>query len=239
MVVRAGAAVAAAACLAFCASACGSGSGADRASGDPSGPGTRSGESGVRSGAGAADCDPNSQLSQAEWIAKCGTGGAAGGAKGMRFGKSARTIGADGAGELRVTPTTVVDATAATGEAPDNDQFTIVAVKDQAAGDTPAAEADPEAGNNGGWKWITKSGRSIEDGEGNSAFNVVPDGFEDGGVLRPGARDWRVAVFDLTDEQREDGTLMYVDGAGTAHRWAVPERDTGPQLARLRKETIP
>lgn len=182
-----------------------------------------------------ADCGPNSQLSQADWIDQCegkGDTKKEKAPKPMRLGTKQATVGGSGTGKLEVTPTTIVYTATATGETPDHDLFATVAVKDHNTGAVTASEAAMM--ESGGWKWVTKQGESIDAGEGNAAFNVVPTGFEGGGDIAPGTFDWSVAVFDLTKAQVKGGTLMYVDGNSDSYRWTAPDTDTGPQVDKLK-----
>ncbi|MGW8374815.1 hypothetical protein [Streptomyces sp. ODS28] len=188
-------------------------------------------------------CAEAARESRDEWIPECApdpdeavqgasaSPSATAGTRQLRLGRTVTTVGTSGRGALALSPSTVLDTSMATGEAPDKDLFTIVAVRAEAVGAASADEATPQ--EHGGWRWITRSGRTIDAGDGNSAFNVVPRGFENAGRVRPGAHDWRVAVFDLTGEEREGGTLAYVDGAGATFRWRVPGEDAGPYVGAL------
>ncbi|MEV6796703.1 hypothetical protein AB0M87_33250, partial [Streptomyces sp. NPDC051320] len=52
---------------------------------------------------------------------------------------------------------------------------------------------------------------------------------------QPGSFVWDAQIFDLTTAQAKGGTLVYVDGEGTAHRWKAPASDAGPQVAAVKK----
>jgi hypothetical protein len=182
------------------------------------------------------DCfDPN--LSQADWMKACSQGAGTGGdgkaapTADLALGKPAETIGAEGAGVMEITPTTVVYATKGTGQDPDNDLFAVVTVKDRPTTAAPARETAPI--DQGGWQWIAPDGQAIDQGNG-TAFNVVPEPFSAGGPIQPGSFKWDSQIFDLTDAQR-GGTLVYTDGEGTAYRWKIPTKDAGPQIADVKK----
>ncbi|MDG9701675.1 hypothetical protein [Streptomyces sp. DH37] len=182
----------------------------------------------------AVDCD-DPELSQAEWVKHCEAAqqDEAPAEETLELGKPAETIGSGGAGALEVTPTTVVYAKQATGETPENDVFVVVSVKVRPTNAVAAAQAAPIDG--GGWKWVGADGQAVDTGSG-TAFNVTPDGFTAGGEIQPGTFEWASAAFDLTTTQAaRGGTLMYVDGAGTAYRWAIPAQDTGPQVDELKQ----
>ncbi|MFP8944714.1 hypothetical protein ACLIYM_25225 [Streptomyces fenghuangensis] len=152
--------------------------------------------------------------------------------KTLELGEPAETIGSGGTGALEVTPDTIVYATEGTGETPDNEVFAVVAIKLQPTNAVAAAQAAPIDG--GGWSWIAADGQAVSTGSG-TAYNVTPDGYTAGGEIQPGTHEWATAAFDLTAEQAKSGTLMYVDGAGTAHRWEMPDQDTGPQADKLKQ----
>ncbi|RCG21763.1 hypothetical protein DQ392_08630 [Streptomyces reniochalinae] len=185
-------------------------------------------------------CGKDSDLSQADWAELCGPDAVGNGgkprkpqeAKENKLGQKQATIGGDGTGELEITPTSVVYVDKATGETPDNDLFAVVTVKDKASNAVDASEEAPAGG--GGWKWAAPNGQAIGDGDGNAAFNVVPEGFNGGGDIAAGTWAWDSAVFDISEAQR-GGTLLYTDGAGTTYRWTMPKTDTGPEVVKLKK----
>lgn len=152
--------------------------------------------------------------------------------KTLELGESAETIGSGGQGALEVTPDTIVYATEGTGETPDNEVFAVVAIKLQPTNAVAAAQAAPIDG--GGWSWVAPDGQAVGTGSG-TAYNVTPDGYTAGGEIQPGTHEWTTAAFDLTAEQTKSGTLLYVDGAGTAYRWEMPDQDTGPQADKLKQ----
>jgi hypothetical protein len=187
------------------------------------------------------NCDQKN-LSQADWLANCqGTAPAtdkvAQTPHNLKLGTPAETAGAphpvDGPGgeALQITPTTVVYVTAGTGETSANGVFAVVAHKAKSTKAVAASESAPIDG--GGWTWLAPDGQAVDTGSGN-AVNVTPDGFLGGGAIQPGSYDWESKVFDLTAAQR-GGTLVYVDGDGTAFRWAMPAQDAGPEVVKLKK----
>ncbi|HTE57076.1 MAG TPA: hypothetical protein VK698_39755 [Kofleriaceae bacterium] len=165
------------------------------------------------------------------------TAGASDTSQDHKLGTSAETIGAPnpiegpGGGVLEITPTSIVYVTAGTGEKPANGIFAVVAYKAKSTKPVAAAETAPIDG--GGWKWLAPDGQAIDTLSGN-VTNVTPDGFLGGGAIQPGTYEWGSAAFDLTTAQR-GGTLIYVDGAGTAYRWTMPPSDAGPEVAKLKK----
>jgi hypothetical protein len=142
-------------------------------------------------------------------------------------------VGGGGTGRLQLTPTSVAYLpSGSTFDKPQNEAFAFVAVKVQPMTAVAAAQAAPITG--GGWSWIAPDGQAIEQGNG-EAYNVVAESFNAGGPIQPGSFQWDGQVFDLKTVQA-GGTLMYVDGAGTAYRWAMPKTDSGPQVEQVKKE---
>jgi hypothetical protein len=186
------------------------------------------------------DCSDES-LSQAEWMKYCsdegsGTGGdGTAGAGKLAWGKPASTTGDQdfdtGGGTLEVTPTTITYRAEAMGNEAVNGMFAIVTVKDEAVGDTAAAESAPAGG--GGWQWIAPDGQALDEGE-NDASSITPQGFTGGGKVQAGSWAWRTIAFDISKEQ-QGGTLVYVDGTGQSFQWKVPAAEQGPELAELKK----
>lgn len=156
----------------------------------------------------------------------------------LALGKSARTEGTQnpvegpGGGTMQITPTTVVYSAKGTGEKPKEKEFAVVTLREKPLTDKPVAESAPIEG--GGWKWIAPNGQSIDEGNGN-AFNVTPETYTGGGMIQPGSWAWDTAAFDLTEGQR-GGTLVYTDGGGNTYRWTMPDKDTGPDVGKLKKE---
>lgn len=190
----------------------------------------------------AVDCMDES-ISQSDWMENCSDEGAGTGGDGktgteaLAFGKSATTVGAQdpadgsaGGETLEVSPTTVVYQKKAMASVSVNGVFAIITVKDRAPAGT-AAESAPIEG--GGWQWITPDGQALDEGE-NEASNITPDGFTGGGMIPAGAWKWRTIAFDLSKAQ-QGGTLAYTDGAGATFRWKVPAKDSGPEIAALKK----
>ncbi|WP_428956244.1 hypothetical protein [Streptomyces sp. cg35] len=196
------------------------------------------------------DCTDES-LSQAEWMKSCsdeggdasagpeegaGTGGdgTAGTGK-LAWGKPASTTGDQdfdtGGGTLEVTPTTITYQEKAMGSEAVNGLFAIITVKDEAVGDAAAAESAPAGG--GGWQWIAPDGQALDEGE-NDASSITPQGFTGGGKVQAGSWAWRTIAFDISKTQR-GGKLVYVDGTGQAFQWKAPAKETGPELAKLKK----
>lgn len=232
---RARATAATAALLLAALTACGGNDGASKADSTPKA------SAGKASASKKVDCTDQS-LSQADWVKYCsegsGTGGdGTAGTKALAFGKAASTVGAQspadgtvGGEPLEVSPTTVVYQAEAMGSAAGNGVFAIITVKDRAPAGA-AAESAPIEG--GGWQWIAPDGQALDEGEG-EASSITPRGFTGGGTIPAGAYKWRTIAFDLAEEQR-GGTVVYTDGAGGTFRWTVPAKDSGPELAELKK----
>jgi hypothetical protein len=153
--------------------------------------------------------------------------------KGLQLGESAQTTGDGGTGVLEITPDTVVFVKEATGETSENGVFAVVVMKERAVTSVAADETAPIAG--GGWKWMAPDGEMIGWDSGN-ATAVTLGKYSNADPVQPGGWQWRSQVFDLTPEQAKGGTLIYVDGEEKAHRWQIPDRDSGPNVADLKKQ---
>ncbi|MGW0920057.1 hypothetical protein ACWD3J_13705 [Streptomyces sp. NPDC002755] len=129
-----------------------------------------------------------------------------------------------------MTPTTIAYQAEAMGNTAANGLYAIITVKDRAPG-ASAAESAPIEG--GGWQWIAPDGQALSEGE-NDASSITPQGFTGGGTILAGSWAWQTIAFDISEAQR-GGTLVYTDGTATAYRWTVPAKDTGPELAKLKK----
>lgn len=194
----------------------------------------------------SVDCSDES-LGQAEWVENCagdseeaGTGGdgtddAAPPADETVhvLGDPVLTVGDEGAGVLEMTPTTVVFAEKSDGNSPAKDVFVVVTVKKRPPTAAPADESSPMGP--GGWQWKAPDGQALDEGDGES-YNVVLGDFSASGTIQPGSFVWDAEAFDLTAAQAKGGTLVYVDGEGTAHQWKMPEQDAGPQVAEVKKD---
>ncbi|MFE3786872.1 hypothetical protein [Streptomyces goshikiensis] len=151
------------------------------------------------------------------------------------LGQPAETVGAGGVGRIEMTPTSIAYISTDGGTEPANDVFAFVTYKARAATAVAADQAAPIDG--GGWSWAALDGQAIAQGNG-EAYNVVADSFNAGRTVQLGTYLKDAAVFDLATAQA-GGTLIYIDGAGTAHRWAMPKTDAGPDVAQIRKELAP
>lgn len=191
----------------------------------------------------AFDCMAE-DVSQADWMEHCSDEGAGTGGDGttgtetLAWGKTAKTVGAQspadggaGGGTLEVTPSTVVYQKEAMSNKAANGTYAIIAVKDRAP-EGAAAESAPAEG--GGWQWVAPDGQALDDGD-NDAGGITPDGFTGGGSIPGGAHKWDTVAFDLSEAQANGGTLVYTDGAGARYRWKVPAKDSGPEVAKLKK----
>ncbi|MFH8610971.1 hypothetical protein ACH4D5_26195 [Streptomyces sp. NPDC018029] len=188
------------------------------------------------------DCT-DEYLSQKEWTDHCagkegaGTGGdgTEGQAKTRKLGEPAQTIGDGGTGVLQITPDTVAYVKEDSGEPAENGVFAVVTMKDKAMTGAPADEVAPISG--GGWSWIAPDGESIDSDNGNSS-SITIDKYNNADPVQPGTYQWRMQAFDLTPAQAAGGTLIYVDGEETAHRWKMPATDSGPHVAELKKQLV-
>ncbi|MFD8989793.1 hypothetical protein ACFRSX_26070 [Streptomyces goshikiensis] len=153
----------------------------------------------------------------------------------LQLGQSTETVGAGGTGTLEITPTSIAYISTDGSTKPVNDVFAFVTYKARATTAVAADQAAPVDG--GGWSWAAPDGQAIAQGNG-EAYNVVADSFNAGRTVQPGTYLKDAAVFDLATAQA-GGTLIYIDGAGTAYRWAMPKTDAGPDVAQIRKELAP
>ena len=144
------------------------------------------------------------------------------------------TVGSSGTGKLEVTPTAVVYTAKAQQETSEKGTFAVVTVQDKATGDVAASEERLAGG--GGWQWVAKDGTAVEFANTQAALGVGTESFTGGGVIQSGTKVWDSQTFDLTKAQAKGGTLMYVDGGGSAYKWKIPSDDSGPQAAQVRKE---
>lgn len=232
---RTHAAAAAALLLACSLTACGDGA-------EPAAPKVKAKESSSKQ----VDCSDGS-LGQAEWMENCADAseGVEAGSDGSDaaappvdetvhvLGDPALTVGDEGTGVLEMTPTTVVFAKESDGDSPAKDIFAVVTVKKRPTTAAPADESSPMGP--GGWQWKSPDGQALAEGDGES-YNVVLGDFNASGTIQPGSFVWDAEAFDLTAAQAKGGTLVYVDGEGTAHQWKMPERDSGPQVAEVKKD---
>ncbi|MEV5596023.1 hypothetical protein [Streptomyces sp. NPDC052496] len=144
---------------------------------------------------------------------------------------SNRPIAGSGGGVLDLTPTSIVYVPGSRNQVPENGTYAVVAYTARSSTAVAAAETAPAEG--GGWQWVAPDGQSVSTMDGD-ATSVVPDGFNGSGAVALGSYQWRSVTFDLTKAQH-GGTLVYTDGEGQQHRWAMPAKDSGPQAAKLRK----
>ncbi|MFJ7063369.1 hypothetical protein ACIQVA_37915 [Streptomyces microflavus] len=194
----------------------------------------------------SVDCSDTS-LGQAEWVENCAgdSEGAGTGRDGGEpaappadetvhvLGDPALTVGDEGVGVLEMTPSSVVFAKESDGNDPAKDVFVVVTVKKRPTTAAPAEESSPMGP--GGWQWKAPDGQALGEGDGES-YNVVLGDFSASGTIQPGSFVWDAEAFDLTAAQAKGGTLVYVDGDGTAHQWKMPEQDSGPQVAEVKKD---
>ncbi|MFI6966566.1 hypothetical protein [Streptomyces sp. NPDC050255] len=148
----------------------------------------------------------------------------------LRLGQSADTTGVGGEGEARITPDTVVYADRTGFGAPEHGLFAVVTYQSR---NRTTSRVTTTAGQ-GGWRWEAAGGRTVTEGNSGAATDVAPIGFSEGGAALPpevGHQD--VAVFDIAAAER-GGTLVYVDGDGTAFRWKIPASDSGAAVPALK-----
>ncbi|TXS36464.1 hypothetical protein [Streptomyces sp. OR43] len=148
----------------------------------------------------------------------------------LRLGQSADTAGAGGRGAARITPDTVVYADRTGFGAPEHGLFAVVTYQSE---NRTTSRVTTTAGQ-GGWRWKAADGRTVADGNSKVATDVAPVGFSEGGpALPPEVGHQDVAVFDIAAAER-GGTLVYVDGDGTAFRWKIPASDSGVAVPALK-----
>lgn len=185
------------------------------------------------------DCS-DAALPEADRIEYCDAAGAQAGASPseitpVKLGTPVTTAGTrfqNGGGSLEVTPTSVLYLAEIQGVKAENAVFAVVTVKDRPTG-RAAGESAPVEG--GGWEWVAPDGEAIEAGNGAAGELAPIDGFDGEGVIQGGTFAWSSQVFDLAEAQRA-GTLDYVDGKGATHRWQMPAKDLGPQVAELKEK---
>ncbi|MCQ1575354.1 hypothetical protein [Streptomyces parvus] len=207
--------------------------------------GAPSGEKPPTKASSSVDC-ADASFDQAEWMENCagdsegagtggdGTDGAPPVDETVRvLGEPALTVGDEGVGVLEMTPTSVVFAKESDGNAPAKDVFVVVTVKKRPTTAAPADESSPMGP--GGWQWKAPDGQALDEGDGES-YNVVLSDFSASGAIQPGSFVWGAEAFDLTAAQAKGGMLVYVDGEGTAHQWKMPEEDSGPHAAEVKKD---
>ncbi|UQT61292.1 IS5 family transposase [Streptomyces durmitorensis] len=114
-----------------------------------------------------------------------------------------------------------------------NGVFAVVTMKDKAMTGVPADEVAPISG--GGWSWIAPDGEAVGFDSGNST-SITVDKYNNADAVQPGTYQWRLQAFDLTPARAKGGTLIYVDGEESAHRWKIPATDSGPRAGELKKQ---
>ncbi|MGW2228271.1 hypothetical protein [Streptomyces formicae] len=182
---------------------------------------------------GSDDGDPDEKSATKPPSSSQPNGGGDGGGKALHLGEPAQTIGENGVGVLQITPDTIVYVKKNGSEPAENGIFAVVTLKDKAMTGTAADEVAPIGG--GGWKWMAPDGETIDTGGGES-YNIVVDKYNNEDPVQPGTYQRRLRAFDLTPAQAKGGTLIYVDGEETAHRWKMPATDSGPDAAELKKQ---
>lgn len=148
----------------------------------------------------------------------------------LRLGQGADTAGVGGRGAARITPDTIVYADRTGFGAPEHGLFAVVTYQSR---NRTTSRVTTTAGQ-GGLRWTTEDGRTVTDRNSKAATGVAPIGFSEGGAALPpevGHQD--VAVFDIAAAER-GGTLVYVDGDGTAFRWKIPASDSGAAVPALK-----
>ncbi|MFF5370118.1 hypothetical protein [Streptomyces sp. NPDC013187] len=150
----------------------------------------------------------------------------------LQFGQTADTADADGKGIVQITPETVVYVDKAGAHAPERDLFAVVAFK---AGNR-AKHAVTTTAAQGGFRWKTLDGKTIEAGNSEGAGSIDPTGFNDGGgkpTVQANTYQVNTVAFDITTVQK-GGTLVYVDGDGVTFRWKASFTSSGPTADALK-----
>ncbi|MGP9022498.1 hypothetical protein ACT1U9_29355 [Streptomyces sp. BR1] len=152
------------------------------------------------------------------------------------FGEPSRTVGANTVGILEITPMSVVYVKKGGGQTAKYGTFAIVTMDERSLSANPASETLVAKG--GGWHWLAPDGRRIAEDSGNAA-KVTLAKYRHSNAIEPGAHQLRAKVFDLTPAQAKGGRINYTDGTASSDRWTVPAKDSGPQVADVKKELIP
>ncbi|MEU6845600.1 hypothetical protein ABZ930_27370 [Streptomyces sp. NPDC046716] len=85
----------------------------------------------------------------------------------------------------------------------------------------------------GGLRWKAPNGHTVKARNSQAASKLAPIGFSEGGsVFTSQVFHQDVAVFDIAATDK-GGTLIYVDGTDTPHRWKIPANDAAGISARL------
>ncbi|MBO8184053.1 hypothetical protein [Streptomyces spirodelae] len=131
---------------------------------------------------------------------------------------------------MHITPDTVVYVDKTRTRSPEHDLFAVVAVEAANKTKTPVKAT----GDNGGSRWKTPDGHTVEAGNSKGAAQIAPTGFTDGGpTVKPHAYRVNTVAFDITTAER-GGTLTYRDGDGTEFRWKIPARNSGTAVPALK-----
>ncbi|GAA1367494.1 membrane lipoprotein lipid attachment site-containing protein [Streptomyces beijiangensis] len=153
----------------------------------------------------------------------------------LALGTPARTVGARTVGILEITPTTVVHTGKSGGVTSKYGTFVVVTMREKSLSANPAEEEKPAAG---GWKWLAPDGQTTVAGNGNSA-QVSLGAYNSHGEIQPGDTQPRATVFDLTLAQARGGSAVYTDGTKAPFRWEIPAKDSGPDVADVRRQLNP
>ncbi|MFD8685999.1 hypothetical protein [Streptomyces sp. NPDC059651] len=148
----------------------------------------------------------------------------------LKLGQSADTAGVGGRGDAQITADTVVYVDSTGFGAPEHGLFAVVNYQSR----NRTKSRVTTTAEQGGWRWKTADGHTFTARNSKAAAEVAPIGFSEGGAALPaetGHQD--VAVFDITAAEK-GGTLIYVDGDGTAFRWKVPASNSGSAVPALK-----
>ncbi|MEW2175326.1 hypothetical protein AB0890_03195 [Streptomyces sp. NPDC005406] len=148
----------------------------------------------------------------------------------LELGQSADTAGVGGRGAAQITADTVVYVDSTSFGAPEHGLFAVVNYQSR----NRTKSRVTTTAEQGGWRWKTADGHTVTARNSKASTKVAPIGFSEGGaVLTSEMGHQDVAVFDIAAAEK-GGTLIYVDGDGTAFRWKIPARNSGSAVPALK-----
>ncbi|MYT69765.1 MULTISPECIES: hypothetical protein [unclassified Streptomyces] len=146
------------------------------------------------------------------------------------MGQGADTAGVGGKGHVEFTPDTVVyDANTSFGSA-EHGLFAVVVYQSASRSEGRVVTT----ADKGGLRWRAPDGHTVRARNTQAASKLAPIGFSEGGsVFTSQVFHQDAAVFDITPKER-GGTLIYVDGTDTPHRWKIPAHNAGVSVPALK-----
>ncbi|WP_406088986.1 hypothetical protein [Streptomyces sp. NBC_01013] len=148
----------------------------------------------------------------------------------LQLGQSVDSVGAGGRGAAQITPDTVVYVDSARFGTPEHGLFAVVSYRSTNRTKSHVTTTAEQ----GGLRWKAADGHTVTVRNSKAATKVAPIGFSEGGpALTRETSHQDVAVFDIAAAER-GGTLIYVDGDGTAFRWKIPATNSGSSVPALK-----